>query len=363
MTGRADRATAPGQLLSLERVSKTYGATAVLHGVSLDVAPNEFLTVIGPSGSGKTTILRLIAGFERPDAGRLLFDGADLAGIPVNRRPFNTVFQDYALFHHMNVRANVGFGLRVRGLPGPEIARRVDAVLATVDLAAFGDRFPAQLSGGQRQRVALARAIVCEPRLILLDEPLAALDVEMRAQMQEFLKDLQRRLQIAFVFITHDQEEAMQMADRIVVIRDGRIEQVGAPADIYHHPATPFVASFFGENNVYAGAVEPDGRRVSVPFGILRAESAAASGEPVHVAIRPERITVGGEGENRFKARVSRVRFLGASLLLDCETAGAAISVRCLNSGGHQVWRPGDSVELAWPAAAVAVIPRPPRHE
>jgi spermidine/putrescine transport system ATP-binding protein len=352
-------------LLRLENVVKAYGRTPVLRGVSLAVAPNEFLTVIGPSGSGKTTVLRLIAGFERPDAGRVVFEGRDLAGVPVNRRPFNTVFQDYALFHHLTVRENVGFGLRVRGTARAAIARRVDEVLATVDLAHLGARYPAQLSGGQRQRVALARAIVCEPRVILLDEPLAALDVEMRAQMQDFLKELQRRLGIAFVFITHDQEEAMVMADRIVVVRDGRIEQAGRPEEIYRRPATPFVASFFGENNVFAGRVAASGPGgdcvVAGPFGPVRARLPGPPpplGAAVHCAVRPEQIaTDASGGENQVAARVERIRFLGANLLLECAAGGATLQVRRLNAAAGAAAAPGEPVTLSWPATAVAVIP------
>jgi spermidine/putrescine transport system ATP-binding protein len=233
--------------LALQAVEKSYGTQRVLQPVDLEVADGEFLTILGPSGSGKTTILRLVGGFTRPSGGRIRFGGVDLTDVPSHKRPFNTVFQDYALFPHMTVADNVGYGLMVRGLAKSAIRAKVEETLEIVGLGGLLDRYPAQLSGGQKQRVALARAIVCEPKLILLDEPLAALDAEMRRQMQFFLKDLQRRIATTFLFVTHDQEEAITMSDRIVVMDKGRIEQIGAPTSIYYSPKTPFVARFFGE--------------------------------------------------------------------------------------------------------------------
>ncbi|HYV86939.1 MAG TPA: ATP-binding cassette domain-containing protein, partial [Candidatus Polarisedimenticolia bacterium] len=199
-------------LLELKSISKSFGPTAVLEGIELAVRDGEFITILGPSGSGKTTILRMIGGFTQPSGGEILLEGRDITGLPINRRPFNTVFQDYALFPHMTVAGNVSYGLIVRGRPRREIARKVSEALDLVQLGPLADRYPAQLSGGQRQRVALARAIICEPRLILLDEPLAALDVELRKQMQLFLKDIQREIRTTFLFVTHDQEEAIAIA-------------------------------------------------------------------------------------------------------------------------------------------------------
>src|SRR4051794_16732310 len=239
--------------LTFDAVSKSYGRIEVLRPLSLDVGDGEFLTILGPSGSGKTTTLRMAAGFTQPTSGRISFSGKDITQTPTNRRPFNTVFQDYALFPHMTVATNVGYGLIVRGRPKAEIRKKVAETVEIVGLGAMLDRYPSQLSGGQKQRVALARAIVCEPELILLDEPLSALDAELRRQMQLFLKDLQRRLAITFLFVTHDQEEAITMSDRIVVMNKGRIEQIGAPKDIYYAPATLFVARFFGDNNIIEG--------------------------------------------------------------------------------------------------------------
>ncbi|MDQ0395701.1 ABC transporter ATP-binding protein [Labrys monachus] len=352
-------------LLHFDSVSKRYGSVTVLHGVDLHVADNEFLTILGPSGSGKTTILRIIGGFESIDEGRLMFEGRDLARVPINRRPFNTVFQDYALFHHMSVRGNVGYGLRVRGVARAEIARRVDEVLATVGLDQFGERFPAQLSGGQRQRVALARAIICEPRLILLDEPLAALDVSLRAQMQRFLKDLQRRLGIAFVFITHDQEEAIVLSDRIVVVADGRIEQEGTPHEIYHRPRTAFVANFFGENNVL------EGRIAAADGGMVRVETVlgtfagipggpAAPGASVLVAVRPEHIGTAATGENRLQATVASSHFLGPTAMLEVRPdAAPELRIKLRQLGGAAPVAPGSPLTLSWSAADTAVITRP----
>jgi spermidine/putrescine transport system ATP-binding protein len=360
-------------LLHLDRVSKRYGAVTVLHDIDLTVAANEFLTILGPSGSGKTTILRVIGGFETVDSGRLVFEGRDLAAVPINKRPFNTVFQDYALFHHMTVRDNVGYGLRVRGTPRAVLASRVEAVLATVGLEAFGARYPAQLSGGQRQRVALARAIVCEPSLILLDEPLAALDVELRAQMQRFLKDLQRRLGIAFVFITHDQEEAIALSDRIVVVRDGRIEQDGTPAGLYKRPRTPFVASFFGENNLLegiAGLCAGGECRIETPLGPVVAtceRPGPAPGEAVLVAIRPEHVALAAAGDaaadggNGLEATVSQVRFLGANLLIEFahpQLPGQVLKVRRLADSAAGAIAAGERMRLSWSVADATLVRR-----
>ena len=226
----------PKSLLELRSVSKSYGSTAILHNVDLGVRDGEFITILGPSGSGKTTILRLIGGFTAPSEGEILLDGRNIASMPINRRPFNTVFQDYALFPHLTVEGNVGYGLAVRGTRRAEISTRVHDALELVQLGTLGKRYPAELSGGQRQRVALARAIICRPRLILLDEPLAALDVELRRQMQVFLKSIQTEIRTTFLFVTHDQEEAIAMADRICVMNSGRILQIGSPHEVYYRP-------------------------------------------------------------------------------------------------------------------------------
>jgi len=229
-------------LLELKSISKSFGPTAVLEGIELAVRDGEFITILGPSGSGKTTILRMIGGFTQPSGGEILLEGRDITGLPINRRPFNTVFQDYALFPHMTVAGNVSYGLMVRGRPRREIARKVSEALDLVQLGPLADRYPAQLSGGQRQRVALARALAARPRVLLLDEPFGALDKNLRLDMQIEVKRLQRELDITTIMVTHDQEEALTMSDRIVVMSNGRIEQVGTPDEIYGRPATAFVS-------------------------------------------------------------------------------------------------------------------------
>jgi putative spermidine/putrescine transport system ATP-binding protein len=246
-----------GPAVSLRGLRKTFGsgsdAVNAVDGVDLDILDGEFLTLLGPSGSGKTTVLRMIAGFERPTAGSVVLDGIDVTNRPPFDRNVNTVFQDYALFPHMTVQQNVEYGLRVKGVPKDERRSRVSEALSSVRLGDYGGRRPSQLSGGQRQRVALARALVNRPKVLLLDEPLGALDLKLREQMQVELKGIQRQVGITFVFVTHDQEEALTMSDRIAVFDSGRIEQVGSPAEVYERPSTPFVAGFVGTSNLLTG--------------------------------------------------------------------------------------------------------------
>jgi len=258
--------------IRLAGLAKSYGAVEAVRDVDLEIAAGEFFTMLGPSGSGKTTTLRLIAGFERPDAGRIELQGNDVSDVPPYSRNVNTVFQDYALFPHMSVRENVEYGLRVKRVAKDERRKRAEESLDMVRLSGYGDRKPGQLSGGQRQRVALARAIVNRPAVLLLDEPLGALDLKLRQQMQVELKQIQGEVGITFVYVTHDQEEALTMSDRIAVFNEGRIEQLGAPNDVYEKPANLFVAGFVGVSNV----LERDGKRFTV---------------------RPEKIRILGEGE------------------------------------------------------------------
>ncbi len=262
--------------MRLVDVRKTYGEVVAVERLSLDVRPGEFFTMLGPSGSGKTTTLRLIAGFELPDEGTVELGGAEVTGVPPYQRAVNTVFQDYALFPHMNVLENVAYGLRVRGVGKRERAQRAEEALAMVRLPGVEGRRPIQLSGGQRQRVALARALVARPRVLLLDEPLGALDLKLRQQMQLELKSLQRELSdsITFIYVTHDQDEALTMSDRIAVFSDGRLEQVGTPGDVYERPANEFVAGFVGTSNI----VESDGRRYLVRPEKIRMLETAAEG-------------------------------------------------------------------------------------
>jgi putative spermidine/putrescine transport system ATP-binding protein len=258
-------------------VIKKFGDNVVVNGVSLDILTGEFFTMLGPSGSGKTTLLRMIAGFEAPDAGSIFLQGEDVTSRPAHLRPVNTVFQDYALFPHMDVLSNVEYGLRVRKVPRTQRRERAQRALDMVQLQGLEKRRPAQLSGGQRQRVALARAIVNEPAVLLLDEPLGALDLKLRQEMQVELKAIQRRVGITFIYVTHDQEEAMAMSDRIAIMNGGVIEQIGAPRDVYEHPATPFVARFIGTSNI----LEREGTRWSLRPERLRlsALDAPATGD------------------------------------------------------------------------------------
>jgi len=305
--------------VSVEGIRKTYGDVVAVHDVDLKVGDGEFFTLLGPSGSGKTTTLRIIAGFERPDTGRVTLGGADITHEPPYARDVNTVFQDYALFPHMTVSENVGYGLKVKGVKRRERAVQVGDVLKMVRLEGFGDRKPVQLSGGQRQRVALARSIVNRPQVLLLDEPLGALDLKLRQEMQVFLKGLQRDLGMTFLYVTHDQEEALTMSDHVAVFNEGRIEQVGSPADVYERPATEFVAGFVGTSNI----LERDGRRFSV---------------------RPERIELNGCGE---PATVADTVFVGAFTRIFVDTeAGERLTVVRANDGSRI--EPGTRVQVAW---------------
>jgi putative spermidine/putrescine transport system ATP-binding protein len=269
--------TAGVPAVRLSGIRRSYGDVVAVAGVDLDIGAGEFFTLLGPSGSGKTTTLRVIAGFERPDAGRVELQGVDVTRVAPSQRAVNTVFQDYALFPHMTVAENVEYGLRVKGISRRDRRARAQEVLERVRLPGLGDRKPVQLSGGQRQRVALARAIVNRLPVLLLDEPLGALDLKLRQEMQIFLKELQRELAITFVYVTHDQEEALTMSDRLAVFNEGRIEQVGAPADVYERPATEFVAGFVGVSNILDRA----GRRITIrPEKIRMSDEASDAGEP-----------------------------------------------------------------------------------
>ncbi|HEY0416430.1 MAG TPA: ABC transporter ATP-binding protein [Gaiellaceae bacterium] len=305
--------------VSVEGCRKTYGDVVAVDGVDLNVGAGEFFTMLGPSGSGKTTTLRMIAGFEQPDEGRITLGGEDITATPPYARDVNTVFQDYALFPHMTVAENVGYGLKVRGMPRAERRRQVDDVLEMVRLGGYGARKPVQLSGGQRQRVALARSIVNRPKVLLLDEPLGALDLKLRQEMQVFLKGLQRELGMTFLYVTHDQEEALTMSDHLAVFNNGRIEQVGTPEDVYERPATEFVAGFVGTSNI----IERNGRRISV---------------------RPERIELNGSGE---PATVADVVFVGAfrRILVDTDD-GTRLTV--VQPNGAPSIEPGARVHVAW---------------
>ncbi|MCA3132670.1 MAG: ABC transporter ATP-binding protein [Betaproteobacteria bacterium] len=332
-----DSPQADGQsLLRVAGARRTFltpegSAVRALDGVDLNIRPNEFLTLLGPSGCGKTTLLRAIAGFEDLDGGRLELEGRSLEDVPPHRRPFNTVFQSYALFPHLDARDNVGYGLDAARVPRAERERRVDEALALVGLSELGRRRPRQLSGGQQQRVALARALVNRPRLLLLDEPLSALDRGLRQAMQIELKNLQHTVGITFVVVTHDQEEALTMSDRIAVMRAGRILQLGPPGRIYDTPADRFVARFVGDSNVHAGrvaAVSARGALITLDEGFeLHAEGTGfAPGEAVDAMLRPERLMLAREpgAGPALQAVVERVVFVGADVQVHLRLPGGA---------------------------------------
>ena len=326
--------------------------------VSLGVAAGEFLTLLGASGSGKTTTLRMIAGFEQPTAGEILMVGSPIAALPPFKRDVNTVFQHYALFPHMSVRENVGYGLRMKGVPREEREQRVSHALAMVKLDQLGARSPRQLSGGQQQRVALARALINRPRLLLLDEPLGALDLKLRKEMQLELKQLQTRLGITFVYVTHDQEEALTMSDRIVLMRQGRIEQIGTPRDLYDRPASRYVADFIGETNILTGTVVQEGPRPLVlKFNedLVRgwSDRALPVGSTAWLSVRPEAIQISDHG-----GAVAGESVL-AGTILDAVYSGSLVRVHVTLAGGQVVVAHapagtvigiGDRVRLSWAA-------------
>jgi len=320
--------------VEFQGVTKRFGAVSAVDGVDLAIEEGGFFAMLGPSGSGKTTCLRLISGFERPDSGHVRLFGQAAEGIPPNRRSVNTVFQDYALFPHLDVRDNVGYGPMVKGVPKPERHARAEAMLALVRLDGFGDRRPSQLSGGQRQRVALARALVNEPRVLLLDEPLGALDLKLREAMQEELKAIQRRLGITFVFVTHDQGEALSMADRVAVFDRGRIAQVGTPQEIYERPRTRFVADFVGSSNV------------------LPPPLAARFGATGWASLRPEAIRLDEGGT--VAGTVTTSRYLGAGTRLGVAVDGGELAL--IVPAGLPVPEEGAVVRLAWTPDAVQAL-------
>jgi putrescine transport system ATP-binding protein len=354
-------------LLRVEAVRKNFGATAVVDHLSLDVYQGEFFALLGPSGCGKTTLLRLIAGFERPNAGRILLDGVDLAPVPPHRRPVNMMFQSYALFPHLTVEGNIAFGLRQEGLGKREIERRVADMIALVKLESCGGRKPQELSGGQRQRVALARSLVKRPRVLLLDEPMAALDKKLRAETQYELMRLQRSLGLTFVIVTHDQSEAMTVADRIAVMDRGRLLQVGPPATIYEQPNSRWVADFIGDVNLFEGRLGDDGLTVEGTLaGRLRAaaKADAAPGTMVVVAVRPEKICIGRNPplpgqDNCVAGTVVDIGYLGGTSLYKVRIRGdAEVKAAIANAGGGGAPAFDEQVWLSWPAEAAVVLTR-----
>ena len=298
-------------LIDLKGISKEYDGTTVLKDINLYVRKKEFVTLLGPSGCGKTTTLRIIGGFEYPTTGEVYFEGKEISALPPYKRRVNTVFQKYALFPHLNVRDNIAFGLKLKKVPKKEIDKKVDRMLELVNLKGYGKRHVDQLSGGQQQRIAIARALVNEPEVLLLDEPLGALDLKLRKEMQLELKNMQQQLGITFIYVTHDQEEALTMSDTIVVMRDGKILQIGDPKRIYDEPANAFVADFIGESNILKGTMIKDELVHFAGHDFVCVDSGFGENAPVDVVIRPEDIMIVGEDIGQLTGTVQSVLFKG----------------------------------------------------
>jgi spermidine/putrescine transport system ATP-binding protein len=357
--------------ISLEQVAKRYAGVDAVQDVSVDVAEGEFFSLLGPSGCGKTTTLRMIAGFVTPDSGRIVLQGRDVTSVPPNRRPVNMVFQQYALFPHMSVYDNVAFGLSVKHVPRREHRTRVGDLLEVVSLAGYERRRPRELSGGQQQRVALARALVNRPAALLLDEPLGALDVKLRKQMQLELKRIQHELGTTFVYVTHDQEEALAMSDRIAVMNAGRVEQMATPREIYDQPASAFVADFIGSLNAldltvddvvggYAVARVGERERIVVPV-----DSFVRSGSAIRVAVRPEHVRIGDVGEallgdgSSLEGTIAEIVFLGMYTQFHVDTAAGRVVSHRLAESGPDSFETGSAVALTWPADDAYTLAEP----
>jgi len=354
--------TAP--LVRFDAVSKRYGALTAVDGLTLDIAPGEFFALLGPSGCGKTTLLRMLAGFETPTSGRVLLAGEDISTVPPHRRPVNMMFQNYALFPHLNVEKNIGFGLRQEKIGRHEIAERVEAMLALVRLSGYGRRRIDQLSGGQRQRVALARALIKEPRVLLLDEPLAALDKKLRSETQFELMELQRKLGTSFVIVTHDQDEAMVVADRIAVMDRGRVAQVARPAEVYERPNSRWIADFIGEVTLIEGRFSAPGVMQTLIGELRVADDSVALGETVWLALRPEKVRIGAErpadGGNAIAGTLHEIGYRGDMSIYKVRLGDRSVmKVAVANTGhGDRGFSAGDVVWLSWPADAGVVLTR-----
>ena len=352
--------------MELKGIHKSFGGVPVLNGIDLRAAQGEFITLLGSSGCGKTTTLRIIAGLESPDQGRVLLEGKDMTDAQPNKRDVNTVFQNYALFPHMNVEQNIGYALKIRKWPKGEIQAEVKRMLELVQLEGFERRKPGELSGGQKQRVAIARSLINRPKLLLLDEPLGALDLQLRRQMQQELKRLQKKLGITFIYITHDQEEALNMSDRIAVMKDGVFQQVGTPSQVYDAPKTAYVAQFVGTANIVRGTVDRmDGERVSFrnedgTGEFLSRGYGFAPGEPVALAIRGEQAQVEKAGDKPGPGLAGTVKeksFSGGMLRICVELAGGQEFI-CSRHGIDSELAPGDRVRLSWEPGSACPVDR-----
>jgi len=350
--------------IEVENLVRQFGDVFALDHVSVSIRKGEFFSLLGPSGCGKTTLLRCIGGLDIPDGGVIRIGGTDAKEIPAHKRPVNTVFQSYALFPHLTVRDNIAFGLRMKKVAKPEIAERVNRVIDMVQISKLADRKPAQLSGGQKQRVALARAIVNEPSVLLLDEPLGALDLKLRKELQIELLALQRRLGITFVYVTHDQEEALVMSDRIAVMRAGKIEQMGEAEALYENPRTRYVSTFLGSCNLLDATVRqrtPTGAVVQSAVGELRVEGTVPARDKFTLAIRPEKVTLcapsESAGENRIKVKVGEVIYIGSETHYVLKAGEQTLSAEAMNvKVGHQGFEIGQEAIVHLPAAGLLVL-------
>jgi len=353
--------------IDIENVTKRFGSMAAVSEVNLSIQEGELFTLLGPSGCGKTTLLRLIAGFYAPDEGEIHFDGKNVNDVPPNERGIGMVFQNFALWPHMTVFENVAYGLKLRRVSGTEIAARVGAVFEKVKLTGFSDRYPGQLSGGQQQRVALARALVLNPKILLLDEPLSNLDAKIRVQVRQEIRKLQKELGITTMYVTHDQEEALTLSDRIAVFNQGKVFQVGPPKELYERPANRFVADFIGINNLIDGTIEAietqEGRlRVRTELGELSAlfDERIHLGDRCVLCIRPENVTVGGEAapnRNLVKGRITFAAYLGNSLRYDVELAPSLVfKVDVRDPWHHELLPMGSDVTVTFPASSTVAV-------
>jgi spermidine/putrescine transport system ATP-binding protein len=368
VAGRSARALSAPADVRLETVTKRFDDVVAVDGISLEVPRGSFFALLGPSGCGKTTTLRIIGGFEEPNEGTIFLGDRDITGLPPYKRDVNTVFQSYALFPHLSIFDNVAFGLRRRGVRGGDLRGRVHRILELVQLAGFERRKPRQLSGGQQQRVALARALVNSPRVLLLDEPLGALDLKLRKEMQLFIKGLQHDIGTTFVHVTHDQEEAMTMADTIAVMKDGRIEQLDSPSELYEHPRTAFVAGFLGVSNLLRGTAEGDGTVRLADGTALRVPAVGGRGGAVAVGVRPEKIRIGGlvprqpppngvTDENTLSGEIVERSYIGVSTQYIVETPSGAITIYAQNTEpGAGATQPGDQVTISWSPESTFVV-------
>ncbi|MSU63638.1 MAG: ABC transporter ATP-binding protein [Pedosphaera sp.] len=354
----------PVPAIEVEKLTRRFGEVLALDQINLSIQQGEFFSLLGPSGCGKTTLLRIIAGLDIPDEGKVSIGGVDAGGLPAHRRPVNTVFQSYALFPHLNVWENVAFGLRMKKVPPPEIEQRVRKVMALVEIEPLAQRKPNQLSGGQKQRVALARAIVNEPQVLLLDEPLGALDLKLRKQLQIELRSLQRRLGITFIYVTHDQDEALVLSDRIAVMRDGKVEQLGDAAALYEHPRTRFVSQFLGSCSLIEGRVKQrnsNSTLVETTLGELKTASAAPAREKITLAIRPEKVQLlpcpAVAGENRIRARIEQVIYVGSGTHYELRAGTQPLRAEVMNShAGSNSFQIGQELLVCLPPEALIVL-------